>query len=336
MNLKTIAELAGVSTATVSNVVNGNFGKVSEETRKRVETIIRENDYRPSLMARSLARKQSQIIGLVLPYIEPDQDLLTSLYYAYIVAALERVVRNEDYYLMLRCVGEVREIIPYLRAWNVDGAFFVGVFEEEAEKIREQFDAPAVFLDTYAEKGNIVNVGIDDYRGGYLSARYLLGRGHRQIALATPDYTKPGVIRERFRGFSDACREAGAPFSEKDVFLTETHYQSGISAAQDIVFSGRGYTAAAAMADVVAIGMLEGLRQCGLSLPQDLSVIGFDNVPECAFVTPRLTTIEQDVKAKAERAGEYIFRMIRGEKDLTADLRLPIRIVERDSVARIG
>ena len=332
MNLKTIAELAGVSTATVSNVLNGNFNKVSEETRKKVEAIIHETDYKPSLMARSLAKKESRMIGLVLPYISPDQDLMSSLYYAYIAAALERVVRNEDYYLMLRCVRDVKEIIPLLTAWNVDGAFFLGIYEEEIERIREEFDAPSVFIDTYSEKGGIVNVGIDDYRGGFLAARYLIGKGHRRFALARPPLLGPGVISERSRGFLDACRESGVDFSDEDVFLTDTYYSSGIALAQDVILSGRGYTAVAAMSDVVAIGAMEGLRQCGVRVPEDFSVIGFDNVPESRLVTPKLTTIEQDFRAKAEKAGEFIFRMIRGERELTADERLPIRIVERESV----
>ncbi len=186
MNLKEIAKLAGVSTATVSNVLNGNNHKVSEETRKRIENIIKENNYKPNAVARSLAKKESKIIGLAVPYLGKDEDFFTNPYNAHIIAALEKCVRNHDYYLMLRGVGDPRDIITLLSSWNVDGAFFLGIYEEEAKEIKEQIDVPMVFIDTYAPSEKIVNVGIEDYRGGYLSAKYLIGKGHKNIALVTP------------------------------------------------------------------------------------------------------------------------------------------------------
>ena len=332
MNLKTIAEKAGVSVATVSNVVNGNYHKVSEETRRKIEQIIKETNYRPSLVARSLVKKESRIIGLVIPYITNDSYFMINPYNAHIVAALEQHVRKRDYYLMFRCVTEIQEILPFLSAWNVDGAIFLGVFEPDVKSVVEGLSAPAVFIDTYTSEGNIVNVGIDDYKGGYLSAKYLINRGHRKIALASPEYKLPGVINERYKGFADACHEAGVSFDENDILKVNTIYQDAISVGQDTALSGKGYTAIAAMSDMVAFGLTEGLKQCGVSVPDDISIIGFDNIPEGVLMTPKLTTIEQDFMAKAAKAVDYLFRMIEGETDLKTDDRLPIRIKERQSV----
>jgi LacI family transcriptional regulator len=252
------------------------------------------------------------------------------------IAALEQYVRNKGYYLMLRCVGGCPEVIPLLSSWNVDGAFFIGVLEQEVKEIRTNLQVPTVFIDTYVEGGNIVNVGLDDYRGGYLSARYLIGKGHRKLALASPDHEGHGVVGERYRGFTDACREAGIELASEDIFYVDTMYQSAVKVGQDIVFSGRGYTAVAAMSDIVAFGIMEGMRQCGVSTPEDISVIGFDNLPESEYMTPKLTTIAQDFKEKAGVAGDCLFRMLEGEKDYTADLHLPIRVVERNSVRTVG
>ena len=236
---------------------------------------------------------------------------------------------------MLRCVTEVREILPLLSAWNVDGAFFLGVFESDVRYVLEGFSSPAVFIDTYTSDGNIVNVGIDDYKGGYLSAKYLISKGHQKIALASPEYKLPGVINERYNGFVDACREAGLSFHDDDIIKVNSIYPDAISAGQDMALSGNGHTAVAAMSDIVAIGLSEGLRQCGVRVPEDVSVIGFDNIPEGELVYPKLTTIEQDFRAKAVRAGDYLFRMINGESDLKVNERLPIRINERQSVRNI-
>ncbi len=336
MNLKTIAARAGVSTATVSNVLNGNFHKVSDETRRRVEKIIQEADYKPNAVARSLAKKESRIIGLAIPYLGRDEDFFTNPYNAHIIASLEKQIRNRDYYLMLRCVGNPKDIIPLLSSWNVDGAIFLGVFQDEVREIRERIDVPMVFVDTYAPDDRIVNVGIEDYRGGYLSARYLIGKGHTNLALVAPTMNEYGVIRERYNGFCDACKECGITFDTNNLFHTDTTYKNAMEVGQDIAFSNRGITAVATMSDVVAFGIAEGLKQCGVRVPYDISVIGFDNLPDCEFMTPKMTTIAQDFEWKAEKAAEYLFRIIDGERDMALDDRLPIRVVERQSVRALN
>ena len=335
MNLKDIAKLAGVSTATVSNVLNGNTSKVSETTKERIEKIIKEVDYKPNAMARSLAKKESKMIGLVVPYIGPDEDFFMNPYYARMVAALERFVRSKEYYLMLRCVPDCRQVIPQLSSWNVDGVFFLGVVEPDVKEIISALDAPVVFLDTYTKEKNIVNVGLDDYKGGYLSARYLIGKGHKRIALACPDYKGTGVVRERYLGFKKACEEAGIEFTEDDIYRTDTVYNGAITVGNDIALSGKGYTAVATMSDIVAFGIIEGIKQCGFSVPDDISVIGFDNLAEGEYVYPKLTTISQDINEKANAAGRGMFEILEGNKDYTADIHLPVQIIERQTVRQL-
>ena len=189
------------------------------------------------------------------------------------------------------------------------------------------------FVDYTDEK--VVNIGIDDYRGGYLAARYLIGKGHRKIAFASPDPRVGGVIGERFSGFCDACREAGVDFSFDDVYITNTIYYNAIAVGQDVALSGRGYTAVAAMADIVAMGIMEGIKQCGFRIPDDLSVIGFDNINEGAYTTPKLTTVEQDMERKAELAGKYLMNMIETKDELSVNEKLPVCIKERESVRTI-
>ena len=332
MNISEIAQKAGVSKATVSNVMNGKLSKVSDETRERIENIIRETGYKPNVMARSLVKKESRLIGLVVPYLGKDETFFANPYNAHIIAALERYIRGNDYYLMLRCVGDPREIVPLLSSWNVDGAFFLGIYKDEVPEIKSQIDIPIVFLDTYAPGEEIVNIGIEDYRGGYLSARYLLGKGHTKLALVSPDISSEGVIKERYKGFSDACREAGVPFKKGNIFFTESTYHSAVQVGQDIAFGGGEYTAVACMSDIVAFGVIEGLKQCGIRVPYDMSVIGFDNLPDCEFMSPKLTSVAQDFEWKAKKASDYLFKMISDKTSLVADERQPIRVVERQSV----
>ena len=319
MNISEIAQKAGVSKATVSNVINGKLSKVSDETKEKIESIIRETGYKPNVMARSLVKKESRLIGVVVPYLGKDETFFANPYNAHIIAALERYIRKNDYYLMLRCVGDPREIVPLLSSWNVDGAFFLGIYRDEVPEIKSQIDMPIVFLDTYAPGEEIVNIGIEDYRGGYLSARYLIGKGHTKLALVTPDISSEGVIKERYKGFSDACKEAGVPFKKGNIYYTESTYASAVQVGQDIAFGQGEYTAVACMSDIVAFGVIEGLKQCGLRVPYDMSVIGFDNLPDCEFMSPKLTSVAQDFEWKAKKASDYLFKMIEEKCTLVAD-----------------
>ena len=207
--------------------------------------------------------------------------------------------------------------------------------EPDVKEIISALDAPVVFLDTYTKEKGIVNVGLDDYKGGYLSARYLIGKGHKRIALACPDYKGTGVVRERYLGFKKACEEAGIEFTEDDIYRTDTVYNGAITVGNDIALSGKGYTAVATMSDIVAFGLMEGIKQCGFSVPDDISVIGFDNLAEGEYVYPKLTTISQDINEKANAAGRGMFEILEGNKDYTADIHLPVQIIERQTVRQL-
>lgn len=335
MNLKDIAKLAGVSAVTVSNVINGNYNKVSKETIEKVQKIIDENDYKPNATARSLALKESKIIGVVIPNLGEDEAFSVSPYNAQILALLENYIRKQGYYLMIRCVGVCKEIIPIFSTWNVDGIIFFGAFKNEVEDIQSKLKVPAVYIDTYAEELQIANVGIDDYKGGYLAARYLLGKGHRQIAFAGPSVESPGVIKERYRGFCDACRERGIEVTLTHNFEALTVYEQGVEVGKKIAFSDIPFTAVVSMSDILAFGIMEGLRLCGLNVPDDISIVGFDNLPECRYSNPQLTTVSQNLEKKAFLAGEYLFQMIRKKEKIVVNERVDVEIIERQSVKQL-
>ncbi len=336
MNLKTIAQKAGVSTATVSNVINGNHHKVSQDTIAKVQKIIEENNYKPNATARSLASKKSNIIGVVLPNISEENNFSVNPHYAQLLALLEQYIRGQGYYMMLRCVQESKEIAPLFSSWNVDGIIFLGTFRSEVPEIKERLNVPLVFIDTYAEDLGIANVGVDDYKGGYLSASYLLDRGHRKIAFVGPSIEKLDVMQHRYEGFRDACRERGVELQREDVFLYKTLYPSGVRAGIRIAEAEKNYTAVAAMSDIVAFGIMEGLRQEGKRIPEDVSVIGFDNLLECQYSYPRLTTISQNIEQKASKAGEWLSKMIRGEELPGTWEQNDVQVVERASVMDIN
>lgn len=327
--------MAGVSVASVSNVINGNFHKVSDETRRKIERIIREADYQPNAAARILSTRQSRIISLVIPNIGEYFTFNSNPYYAELIAEIEKYVRLRDYCLMVRCVERCRDIVPMLSSWNVDGALFAGVSAEEIREVQQNLPCPAVYIDSYCDDTGVVCVGIDDYRGGYLSAQHLLNKGHRKIAFAAPQFGSEGVIWERFCGFRDACAAQGVVLTDADIFAVDTVESNSIIAGNDIALSERQFTAVGVMSDLSACGIIQGLRQCGKSVPGDISVIGFDNLSICSLATPKLTTISQDIEAKATRAGDLLFAMLEDKQERTSCEKIAVKLIERDSVAAV-
>lgn len=337
MNLKTIAKMAGVSTVTVSNVMNGKYNKASKETIERIQRIIEENNYRPSATARSLIMKQSRIIGVVIPNLQESESFSISPYNTQILGYLDRYIRSQGYYMMLRCVVQSFEVLPDFATWNIDGAFLLGVVAEDALKLREKLDIPAVFIDTYAGDAPLATVSIDDYKGGYLAAKYLLDKGHRRIAFVSTPTEFPGVMQERYRGFCAAFQEKGLEVTPDQRIVTNNiHYEQGVEAGRQIAASKQRYTAAAVVADVLAFGVMEGLRLGGLRVPEDVSVIGFDDLPECQYTYPRLTSISQHLEEKAQCAGECLFSMLQDKVNITAQQKVDVELVERQSVIAIG
>lgn len=334
LNLKTIAEMAGVSKVTVSNVLNGKFDRVSKETAERIQKIIEVTNYRPSATARSLSMKQSRIIGVVIPYLYANEAFSVRPYTAHILGYLERYIRNQGYYMMPRCVAESIDAIPDFTTWNVDGAFVLDLVGEDALRLQDKLNIPAVFIDTYADYASLATVRIDDYKGGYLAAKYLLDKGHRQIAFVSPPLTgNTGVMHERHRGFCGALREFGIEFDKEYHILTESVLlDHGIEAGKQIAASELHFTAVAAMADVLALGVIRGLRQCGRYVPEDVSVIGFDGLPECEYSYPALTSISQHLEEKAQCAGEYLFSMLRDGKTASGSREVDVELTERQSV----
>lgn len=335
MNLKDIAKMAGVSAVTVSNVINGNYNKVSQETIKRVLKIIEENDYKPNATARSLAMKKSKIIGVVIPNLSESDDFATSPYYAHMISHLENYIRRKGYYMMTRCVGKCGEVVSLFATWNVDGIIFLGAYDNEENEILGKLKVPMVFVDSYTTREDIVNIGIDDKKGGYLAARYLLGMGHKNIAIAASHTEESGVVRNRVEGFREACREFNVKHTESDHFLANTFYEEGVRVGKQIALSKKKYTAVFALSDVLAFGVMEGLRLTGLRIPDDVSVIGFDGLPECDYSYPRLTSISQNLKEKAEKVGDYLFQMIEEETEITGSEVIDVDLKEGQSVKRI-
>lgn len=337
VTLKQIAEEAGVSVMTVSNVINQNYSKVSRQTVERVNEIIRRRHYVPNLSARSLSGKKSHIITVLVPEGDEPVNILDEPYRQQMIGSVEFQLRQCGYYVMLRSYRTANDVVSLFHNWSVDGAImFYPPFDTAGMRAVLKAGVPTVVIDRYYDELSPLTVDLDDYRGGYLPARFLIQNGHKKIAFACPFRSPSLVVKDRIRGFADALREAGLEFPACYFFNTSGSYESGIEVGREICRIQDPPTAVVTTLDRLAVGILEGVRISGMSVPDDLSIVGFDDWPVLQYVQPKLTTIAQDFAKKAECVAQLLLGRIEGRELPQTHITLGVELVERQSVRRLA
>jgi LacI family transcriptional regulator len=335
ITLRDIAKEAGVSAMTVSNVINGRHTKVGPDTIKRVREAIEKLGFVPNASARVLTTERSNIIALVYP---ADPEPLANQHDAAFVGAVERQVSGGDRHLMIRAADDVVKAADNLRTWRVDGAVVYGTFGSEVDGLlHRRLKVPIVFVDNYSDSPDVDRVGINDYQGGRLAAQHLLAKGHRRLGFVGPSRHGPGVVHERFRGFEEVAMAAGATIRP---FERGPRFEDGQELARELsteLASGPGTerdvpTGFFATADILAIGLLNGFLSSGVDVPGEVSVIGFDDIPQAVHGLHPLTTIRQDVGAKARAAVDRLLERIDSEAKPGDRVTLDVELVERGTV----
>ena len=336
VTLKDIAEMANVSTATVSYVINGRCDKVSEKTVKRIQRIIEETNYSPSMSARTLANKSSNIIGVINHAVSAKAgSFINDPFHSTFISGMEQIIRESGYFMMLRTVEDAPTLRSLIANWSLKGMILIGLFQDEfyAELAAQRI--PFVLIDSYIDDPNVYNVGLEDRHGAYLATRHLLENGHRSIAFACPTIKRNGVVEERLMGYQRALGEFGVPYDQGKVFSQEITVEQGIALGEKLSTRDE-ITAVFASADILAAGIMAGLNNKGVSVPKDKSIVGFDDVFFSVLTSPKLTTIHQDADKKGLLAAELILDRILGREMDDKQVILPVSLIERESVRNIS
>ncbi|MDO4242352.1 MAG: LacI family DNA-binding transcriptional regulator [Actinomyces sp.] len=336
--LRDVAALARVSAMTVSNVVNGREEKVSAATAERVRAAIDELGYVPNAQARALAGASSRIIALV--YSVPGTGpALAGGHSSVFVGACEQACQEADHTLMLcstrGAAGPVRpeELRDRLRAWNVAGVIVLGGVPVSLRSPLGELDVPVVLIDDYGGDGSPdgadgevdggLRVNIDDLGGGRQAGERIAGLGHRAVAVVGPLSVGSPVVEARLRGLrqglADPTPPGGGDPARIELVDVPEGFEAGVRAGQSLgdrmreardAASGTGHdepvTAVFATSDVLALGVVAGLRRAGLEVPRDVSVVGFDGFEVSTYCDPPLTTVCQPIGDKAARAVELL------------------------------
>lgn len=328
--LKKIATEAGVSIMTVSNVINGNHSKVSAKTIQKVNDIIRKYNYTPNLNARSLSKKSSKLIAVFFNTYGDEQNYFEDPYLSRLFGELESFIRQAGYFTIIRSMKENENPSFILQSWNVDGAIFLNQQPPDiVVDLTSSAKCPLVFIDTYPIDGlNSLNVCINDFKGGYIATKHLIEEGHKNIAFVGYLKEENKVVCERYNGYERALLEANIePYEPINIF---TRYEDGLYVGKNFANEVYNVSAIFATADILALGIIEGARLNGITVPNDLSIVGFDDLSLCTQIRPNLTTISQNIKDKAKAAVDLLMKAISSPEkyksfNVTVDVELRIR-----------
>lgn len=332
VTIRDIARATGVSATTVSNVIHGKSNRVSAETIQNINEAIKQLGYVPNMSARSLVSSSSKVIGFINHVItDENSNFMEDPFHSSSIGTIENILRKNGYYLMLRTVKTADELVTFLQNWNVDGLFFTGIFKDKFFEAIDGLNIPVVLIDSYVHPPHICNVGLEDFTGSYQATCHLIENGHRNIGFASPSIKDGGVLQERFLGYKAALAEHGIPFRKEHIFQQEMDIESCEIVSQNIIQFPE-LTALVVTADIMAAGIIRGLRTNGKRVPEDISVVGFDDINLAQLITPPLTTIHQDMNLKGRLAVDYMLQLLEGNQPENTNITLPTKLIVRKSV----
>ncbi|RWM28434.1 substrate-binding domain-containing protein [Mesorhizobium sp.] len=325
-----VARYAGVSVATVSHVMN-RTRHVEPETAERVRAAITALRYSPNSLARSLRRGETKTIGLLLPDNSNPffASVARQIEDAGFVAGYTVILCNSD-----GSAEKEERYLSVLMAKQIDGLIFAGSSDHARVFSRLLPDVPAVLLDREIHSVNVDSVLVDHDHGGYLAGRYLVGLGHQKIGvIGGPRDSSSSPAR--LRGFTRALAEAGLDLPSSSVVDSDYHFAGGRLAMERLMEQAPDITAVFACNDLMAMGAITALRSRGLRVPDDMSLVGFDDIPYAVTTWPPLTTIAQPVEKIGTRAVSLLLeRLSEPTAPSRREVLTPV-LVERESCAAL-
>jgi LacI family transcriptional regulator len=333
VTIRDVARAANVSISTVSHVLSGKR-PTSGQTRRRVQAVIQELGYRPNRVAQSLVWRKPFALGLIIPDI-------TNPYFPTFARGAEDRVRDRGYTLVLGNSdydpNREASYLDLVRSNQLAGAIFClgdemsPILHELTKAVEEGLAVVMV----HSPMARVPTVCADNRQGGRLAAEHLLGLGHRSIGMVSALPLDEGMA-DREAGFLDALREAGLTVDRSGVPVTYGNHQieGGRQATIELLTSTPEVTAIFVLNDLMALGALEGARGAGRRIPEDVSIVGFDDIPFAALANPPLTTVGQPIRQLGEQAADLLLRVVDRGRDEQAEpprVLLPNQLMMRAS-----
>ena len=316
ITIKDVAKKAGVSISTVSRVINDSK-PVTDEVKQKVLDVIKETGYIPNPLARSLVTKRSQLIGVIVPEVSDS-------FVNEVLNGIEEVAKMYDYEL---------KSINLLRAKQVEGIVMVcWKVEEDHINYIQNCGIPATYISKTARDYDIYTVSTSNKEATYDMTKYLIDKGHEEIAFIMTSKDDTVLERERLSGYEQALNESNIKLDESLIKYGGTTYEAGYESMKELLEEGIVPQAAFVTGDEAAIGAINAACDKGYKVPEDISVAGFNDVKIAKMYRPKLTTVYQPLYDMGAVAIRMVIKLINKEQLESKKIELPYKIIERESV----
>ncbi|MFT5177358.1 LacI family DNA-binding transcriptional regulator [Alteromonas sp.] len=327
-----VAERAGVSLSTVSRVLNGK-ASVNKVLKERVEKAVKELNYRPNSVARSLANNRTDSVGVLVPE-------LNAPFFGDLMQAVESTLRAADKHVIIsvgrNCLETEKDAIEFLISRNCDALIMhAEALSDEYLLELNQSKLPVALVNRQVEGLPEACTSLDNEKGGYLATRHLLELGHKDIAYISGPTDKCDASL-RLEGHRRALSEAGLPINPQLIFNGDYSEEDGKIGLLELMARDVPFTALVCANDWMASGAISCARDLGMSLPHDLSVVGFDDVVFAHHVFPRLTTVSNPIAEMAEMSAKYILNKVYGQANNVQLYFEPSLVVRESTVKHEG
>lgn len=330
--IKDVARAADVSISTVSRVIN-NKGGVSRDLEDRIKSAIEKLKYKPNTVARALKAKSTKSIGLIIPSIENPvfpplvksiEDTAKRYGFSTILCNSDGILEEEAQYLDLLVEKQVDGII--LNA--------IGDYHEKFEVVKST-NTPIIVLGRRIEGFKTTCVTINNFKGAYMAVEHLIKTGMRDIAFLFGFLESSSAINDRFEGYKQALKDYKIKFNKNLVVKGNRSFEGGAFATDELLKRKIGFDAIFASNDVMAIGCIEKLLDCGYRIPDDVSVMGYDDIPMAGIFRPHLSTIRSPIKEFGVEAVKTILRIIYSKNDRLNEKNFEPELIIRESTKTV-
>lgn len=334
VTLKTIAKELNLSVGTVSRVLNGKAKefRISEKTVESVMAFAKEHNYTPNLVAKGLRASKTFTLGLMIPDI-------ANPFFAMMAKHIEKAASNANYSILLvdaeENVEKEKQQVRNMLNRQVDAiiAAPVGLAYDHFNEITKA-NIPLVFVDRYFTESKIPYITSDNFSGGYQATKYLLQQGHKHIALLKGEENVEPV-KERRKGYEQALNEFGLLADENLIKGSEFSVENGYKYTKELLKSRNKPTAFFAMSNLIGLGVLQAINEAKLNIPNNVSLIVFDDQPYVAYLNPPITTIKQNSEVIGQHAVDFILKKIEDKQYKIESFKVPVELIVRSSVLKI-
>ena len=314
IRLQDIAEMAGVSRTTVSNVINGNTKRVSQKTIDKITAILKEQNYVPHMGSVMLSGHGSRIIGVVLGFTYAHgMQSLQDPFVGELIGNIRMETEEKGYYVMLIGGEDIQNVVDIASKWNVEGLIILGYNEERYRSLSRKLNKKMILIDAYPEGAyTFQNIGVDDYSGGYQIGEYLYSCGYKKaLFIAETDRDSDYY---RWTGFKQAMEKKGGFCSRSRYIVVPGEKKYRLRKYEELLPYFLETKALAFSSDYDAIEAMNFFFDKGIKVPEQISITGYDDSVYASMVRPKLTTVHQDVRQKAHMALKRLMQLIQGEE----------------------